>query len=211
MWSTVTYYAVLIFEAILGVFGIRLYEEPRYDVVNRVADGVEIRRYVPRLAAEVELPADGKAGRDDAFRLLFAFIAGANQASGSGNARIAMTTPVEVRDRELLAMTAPVQASVASGRMRMQFFLPVKYGEDSAPKPSDPRVRVVSVPGETIATLRFSGSGADFAQRQSELIGKLAGSAWQPAGAPYSLTYDAPFTIPFLRRNEAAVAVVERR
>ena len=210
MWATFIYYAALVFESIVGVFGIRLYEEPRYDVINRVSDNVEIRRYGPRLAAEVELPAAGKAGRDQAFRLLFAYIAGANQTSGSGNARIAMTTPVEVRDSELLAMTTPVQASEASGMVRMQFFLPAKYSMDNAPKPRDPRVRLVAVPGETIAALRFSGSGAYFAQRQSELVGKLAGSGWQPAGATYALNYDAPFTIPFLRRNEAAVAVVEK-
>ena len=209
MWASFTYYAALVFEAIIGVFGIRFYEEPRYDVINRVTDNVEIRRYRPRLAAEVELPTAGKAGRSEAFRLLFAYIAGANQTPGSGIARIAMTTPVEVRDSELLAMTAPVQASEASGVLRMQFFLPAKYGADNAPKPRDPRVRLVTVPGETIAALRFSGTGADFAQRQSELVGKLQGSPWQPAGKPYALNYDDPFTIPFLRRNEAAVAVVE--
>ena len=182
------------------MFGIRLYEEPRYDVINRVSDNVEIRRYGPRLAAEVELPAAGKAGRDEAFRLLFAYIAGANQTSGSGNAMIAMTTPVEVRDSKLLAMTTPVQASEASGMVRMQFFLPAKYSMDKAPKPRDPRVRLVAVPGETIAALRFSGSGAYFAQRQSELIGKLAGigmAAGQRAlcaqlRCPFHDTFPAP-------------------
>ncbi len=211
MWAIFIYYAALVFEAIIGVFGIRLYEQPRYDVIHHASDSVEIRRYGPRLAAEVELPAAGKAGRDEAFRLLFAYIAGANQISGSGSAMIAMTTPVEVRDSELLAMTTPVQASEVSGTLRMQFFLPAKYSMDNAPKPRDPRVRVVTVPGETIAALRFSGSGADFARRKSELIGKLQGSSWQPAGAPYALNYDAPFTVPFLRRNEAAVSVVEKR
>ena len=71
-------------------------------------------------------------------------------------------------------------------------------------------MKLVTVPGETIATLRFSGSGSDFADRQSELITIISGSRWRPTGAPYALNYDAPFTLPFLRRNEAAVAVVER-
>ena len=30
-----------------------------------------------------------------------------------------------------------------------------------------------------------------------------------PSGEPYTLYYDAPFTLPFLRRNEAAVVVIE--
>jgi len=36
------------------------------------------------------------------------------------------------------------------------------------------------------------------------------GSKWQPIGEAYTLYYDAPFTLPFLRRNEAAVAVTKR-
>ena len=209
MSSTIAYYAALIFEAMIGVFGIRLYEEPHYDVIDRITDRIEIRQYGPRVAAEVELPVFGKAGRDESFRVLFAYIAGANQGSASGNTKIAMTVPVEVRGKERIAMTVPVQASEAIGALRMQFFLPAKYTQDSAPKPLDGRVRLVTVPGETIATLRFSGSGSDFPARQSELIAMLTGSQWQPYGAPYALNYDAPFTVPFLRRNEAAVAVVK--
>jgi SOUL heme-binding protein len=210
MWTTFLYYAALSFEGVIGIFGIRLYEEPHYDVIGRLADRIEIRRYSPRVAAEVQLPDTGRTGRNQAFRLLFDYIAGANQTSDSGNARIAMTAPVELRGKERLAMTVPVQASEISGGLRMQFFLPGKYDADNAPKPRDPRVRVVTVPGETIAVLRFSGSDAHFPQRQAELIDRLAGSPWQPSAAPYALSYDAPFTIPFLRRNEAAVAVTAK-
>ena len=209
MSNAIAYYTALVLEAMVGVFGIRLYEEPPYEVITWVSDRVEIRWYGPRVAAAVELQATGKAGRDEAFRLLFAYIAGANQGSASGNARIAMTVPVAVRDKERIAMTVPVQASEAIDARRMQFFLPAKYTQDSAPKPEDARVRLFTVPSETIATLRFSGSGSDFPARQSELIAMLTGSQWQPNGAPYALSYDAPFTAPFLCRNEAAVAVVK--
>jgi hypothetical protein len=209
MWQAISYYAALALESLIGVFGIRLYEEPRYDVIDRIADRVEIRRYAPRLAADVELPAAGKAGRNEAFQLLFAYIAGANRTSASGNDSIAMTMPVEVRDVEQMAMTVPVQTSEANGTVRMRFFLPAKYRRENAPKPVDARVRLVTIPDETVAILQFSGSVDDFAERQSDLISRLAGSRWRPIGAPYPLYYDAPFTLPFLRRNEAAVAVVE--
>jgi hypothetical protein len=209
MSNVIVYYTALVFEALIGVFGIRLYEEPPYKVITRVSDRIEIRQYGPRVAAEVDLPASGKAGREEAFRLLFAYIAGANDSSASGNTRIAMTVPVEVREKERMAMMAPVRASEAIGALRMQFFLPAKYTQASAPKPLDDRVRLVTVPGETIATLRFSGSGSEFSARQFELIAMLTGSQWQPTGAPYALSYDAPFTLPFLRRNEAAIAVAK--
>jgi hypothetical protein len=211
MLATFLYYSALLFEGLIGVFGIRLYEEPHYVVVGDVANRVEIRRYAPRVAAEVDLPDSGRAEREQAFRLLFAYIAGANRAAGAADARIAMTAPVEVRDSQRLAMTAPVQTQDASNALRMRFFLPAKYSMESAPKPRDPRVHVIAIPEETIATLRFSGSVADFTERESELLRLLAGSPWQPTGAPYALTYDAPFTLPFLRRNEAAVAVVNGR
>ena len=53
MWQSISYYAALAVESLIGVFGIRLYEEARYDVIDRIGDRVEIRRYAPRLAAEV--------------------------------------------------------------------------------------------------------------------------------------------------------------
>jgi len=59
VWQSISYYAVLALESLVGLFGIRLYEEPRYDVIDRIADRVEIRRYAPRLAAEVESQVAG--------------------------------------------------------------------------------------------------------------------------------------------------------
>jgi hypothetical protein len=125
MWQAVSYYAVLVIESVVGVFGIRLYEEPRYTVIARPADHVEIRRYTPRLAAEVELPQGGDAARSQAFQLLFDYIAGANR-SARGAEKVAMTIPVSVRDNERVAMTSPVDVSEDGEAMRMRFFLPAK-------------------------------------------------------------------------------------
>jgi hypothetical protein len=208
VWQSTAYHVGLLVESVLGVFGIRLYEEPRYDVIDRIGDRVEIRRYVPRLAAEVDLTAAGDAGRREAFQLLFAYIAGANRASAVRQATIAMTTPVEVSGKELVAMTVPVETADNAGTGHMRFFLPVKYNLDTAPKPLNPRVRLATVSQETIAALRFSGSASDIVERKAELMGRLANAKWRPDGEPYALFYDAPFTLSFLRRNEAAVAVV---
>ena len=208
MWQSIAYYGGLLVESVFGVFGIRVYEEPRYDVIDRVGDRVEIRRYVPRLAAEVDLTSTGDAGRREAFQLLFGYIAGANRASTLGQDNIAMTTPVEVRSEELVAMTVPVETLDNAGTGHMRFFLPLKYTLDTAPKPLNPRVRLVTVSEETMAALRFSGSTSGIVERKAELMGRLANAKWRPDGEPYALFYDAPFTVSFLRRNEAAVAVV---
>lgn len=208
MWQSIAYYGGLLLQSVFGVFGIRLYEEPCYTVVDRIGDRVEIRRYTPRLAADVDLIAASDAGRREAFQLLFGYIAGANRASMLGQDNIAVTTPVEVRSKELVAMTVPVETSDNAGTGHMRFFLPLKYTLDTAPKPLNPWVRLVMVSEETIAALRFSGSTSDIVERNAELMSGLANTKWRPDGEPYALFYDAPFTVLFLRRNEAAVAVV---
>lgn len=204
MWRSIAYYAVLGVESVVGVFGIRLYEEPSYTVVDRVGDAVEIRRYGPRLAAEAEVASTGEAGRNEAFRLLFDYIAGANDAAPANT--IAMTTPVQVAEPQTIAMTTPVDVRDEGG-VRMQFFLPATFTGGDAPEPTNPAVRLVTVPEETIAILRFTGSGRDMPERQASLLAALAGSGWEARGTPYALFYDAPFTLPFVRRNEAAVRV----
>jgi hypothetical protein len=208
MWQSISYYSLLAFESAFGVFGIRLYEEPRYEVIARLQDRVEIRRYPPRLAAEMGLAVGGKASRGQAFRILFDYISGFNRPT-SKSERIAMTAPVSLHETEKLAMTVPVATLETESAVRMRFFLPAKYTLKTAPEPADPRVKLIEIPEETIATLRYAGSGSDFATYQSNLIAKLVGSRWRPSGTPYTLYYDAPFTIPFFRRNEAAVEVRE--
>ena len=211
MLDKAAYYVVLYLEAFLGIFGLRLYEEPPYTVLERLAGGVEIRSYAPRVAAEVELvETEGKTDSNTAFRLLFAYIAGANGTSGGEGARIAMTMPVEIkRDSERIAMTVPVVQAETGGAMRMQFFLPAGLTRETAPVPSDTRVRIVDVPEETMAVLRFTGSRENepVQAKHKELGAVLAGSRWTASGPPFAMFYDAPFTIPFLRRNEVAVAV----
>ena len=64
MWQVISYYGALAIQSLVGVVGIRLYEEPRFDIVGSLKSGIEIRRYDPRLAVEVEIAQVGDAGRD---------------------------------------------------------------------------------------------------------------------------------------------------
>jgi hypothetical protein len=207
--SAFFYYAMLMIESALNVVGIRIYEEPRYVVVERLSDGVEIRRYGPRLAAEVQSQQGGQAGSSEAFRLLFQYIAGANRSKDSKSERIAMTTPVATEFARV-SMTAPVATRDGPEGLRMRFFLPAKLTRETAPEPADPRVRLVDVAPEDMAVLRYSGNSKDYPARAAELLSALSTSRWRPSGEPQSMTYDAPFVPSFLRRNEAAVAVTQR-
>ena len=179
-----------------SVVGIRTgTEETRYEVVERIGDGVEIRRYPARLAAETTVPgSDGGVARGQAFRRLAGFIFGDN------------------RPGEKIAMTAPVTTDTDGAAMTMRFFMPAAYSRASLPEPSDPSVRIVELPPATLAVLRFTGSTspAAVAPRATELDRILAGSTWRATGPPFAMFYDPPWTIPFLRRNEVAVPVATR-
>ena len=212
MWQSITYYTVLACEALLGVLGIRLYEPSPYTVVDTLYDGIEIRQYEQRLAAEVVIPSAGEAGRDDAFRILFNYIAGANQRAISNSEKIAMTIPVETRDKTLVAMTVPVQTEDQKSGVRMRFFLPARYINEPPPIPTDERVRIVTVAPEFIAAKRFSGTAGavKIDAKKSQLLLALETTEWQPTGETYTLFYDAPFTLPPFRRNEVVVAITPR-
>ncbi len=190
-----------------SVFGVQSdTETSAYQVVERLDETVEIRRYPARLAAEA-LP-EGEAGDNAAFRLLFDYISGANSAAGE----IAMTTPVEVSGEttgEKIAMTTPVERGAEDEGFAMRFFLPAGYDLKTAPRPTDPRVRLIEIPEQTLAVLRFSGSRdeAKVEPRRRQLMETLAGSPWQPDADPTAYFYDPPWTLPFMRRNEVIVPV----
>lgn len=195
-----------------SVVGVRSgWEQPPYQVVERLAEDLEIRRYGPRLAAEaVVQDRDGRRARSTAFRLLFRYIAGTNEPGD----KIAMTTPVETAsydDRQDAenAADAPVETSEAADTERMRFFLPAELTAETAPPPTDRRVRVVTVPAQTLAVLRFTGSTGPMAvaAKRAQLTQALAGTPWHVQGRAIAYFYDPPWTLPFLRRNEVAIAV----
>jgi hypothetical protein len=183
--------------------GVRTVEEPPYSVLAELGDGIEIRRYGPRIAAETT----GR-GPNDAFRTLAGYIFGGNRQ----RLEIAMTAPVTMTASQRIAMTAPVATAPAGDGLVMRFFMPAGWTMATLPEPSDPRVSLVEVPAEDLAVLRYTGLGLDgvVAARSSQLLDRLATSDWQPTGAPVAWFYDPPWTIPFLRRNEIAVAVKRR-
>lgn len=192
-----------------SVFGNRSgYEQPGYKVVESLGDLTEIRAYKPRVAAEARVENEVlDEGRDAAFRLLFDYITGSNRT----DAKIAMTVPVESTDTsEKIAMTAPVESSrTGDNQVYMRFFLPAKYDRATAPKPLDPRIKIVDVPVQTVAVLRFSGFGGEdsVAEKKQELLASLATTSWRPLTDSVVYFYDPPWTLPFFRRNEVVVAV----
>jgi hypothetical protein len=184
-------------------------EEPRYTVAQ-LLPGAEIRRYGARIAAETTVAAGEEAARNLGFRRLARYIFGANHAA----AKIAMTAPVAQQPGgargEKIAMTAPVsQRAGAEGEWVIRFFMPADKTMESLPEPDDALVKLVTVPAETVAVRRFTGSRSKraIAAQTADLMRAIRDNGFQPTGPPAAWFYDPPWTVPLLRRNEIVVPV----
>ncbi len=165
--------------------------EPDHTAEKLVRD-VEIRRYGPRVTAETTVTAGEVAARNTGFRRLARYIFGANRV----NAKIAMTAPV-------------AQEAAGEGEWVIRFFMPADKTLASLPEPDDADVRLVTVPPETVAVRRFTGSRSRraIAARTAELMDALRDVGFEPTDTPVTWFYDPPWTLPALRRNEVAVPV----
>lgn len=175
-------------------------ESVPYRVLETVGD-VELRRYPSTVRVETTADSDRRA-----FGRLFRYISGANETDES----IEMTAPVEVTRGTTIPMTAPVSVqSIEGDDRRMSFFLPADYDVERAPTPSDPAVDIVAVPARTLAVKRFTWRPTDrrIARETSDLLDTLDDADIEPLDEPFFLGYDAPWTLPFTRRNEVAVEV----
>lgn len=192
-------------ESVCSIVGIRVgTEEPHY-LATKLSDRVEIRRYGPRIAAETTLSADELRARNIGFRRLAGYIFGGNHRDET----IAMTAPVGQQTREKIAMTAPVAQAGDGENSTIRFYMPSKWTLDTLPTPNDDTVRLVTVPGETVAVLRFTGDRSPNAvvQRTRELSEALRANGIEAVGPAQSWFYDPPWTLPFRRRNEIAIPV----
>ena len=181
------------------------------------ADGViEVRQYEPQLIAETfvegiqhSMPGEGKEFRhsgNSGFRRLAGYIFGGN----TSKEEIAMTAPVLQEQRsEKIAMTAPVLQEERGDGWWMAFVLPEGYTLESSPTPDDSRVSLREVPAKRIATLRYSGlnSPEKMARHEKTLRTWLEESGIRPTGPALMASYDPPWAIPFLRRNEVQLEV----
>lgn len=200
-------------EGVGSVVGVRAgTEEPSFALEQRV-NGLEIRRYDSRIAAQTTVTGAEEQALREGFRRLAGYIFGGNQ----GQSKIAMTAPVS-RERgttpsgKRIAMTAPVsQEAGADGSWVVRFFMPAQWTLDSLPEPDDRSVELVTVPPATFAVLRFSGDRGPraVAARTDEVLHALPATGYEPTGPAVVWFYDPPWTVPCRRRTEIAVPVRE--
>lgn len=105
-------------------------------------------------AAETSVEEADEPARNEASAGLARYIFGGNTAKATirddGAGRPAAG--------QKIAMTAPVATQRGeSGDWVIRFFMPSEHTMDTLPIPNDDRVRLVAVPAESVAVLRFSG------------------------------------------------------
>ena len=199
--SKLFYFLATFTDSGLSVFGLRgMYEQPSYQVVQTIAPDVEIRAYPPRTVVETDVVAEDQG---QAFGRLFRYITGAN----TGKHLVSMTVPVEQTTPAMIPMTTPLETTGATPVMR--FFLPQAVVKSGPPQPTEHGVRLATVPAETLAVIKYSGTATDAtrAAETTKLQAAITSSGRVAQGAPRYLSYDPPFSVPFLRRNEVALAL----
>ena len=162
-------------------------EEPVYQVEKAwEAEQIEIRAYAPRVMAVTGMNEDSDSG----FRVLAGYIFG-------GNA-----------EEQKIAMTAPVQQSMA-GEKEMAFMIPAEYALEDLPEPEDQRVSFREAPAYTAAVIQFSGwaSAEKADENWQQLRQFLIAEGIDITGEPTLNQYNPPWTLPFMRRNEIIVPV----
>jgi hypothetical protein len=172
-------------------------EKVSYDVLKKI-DDIEIRKYPEIMLAVVKDHDD-----DTAFGLLFNYISGENITQK----KIKMTAPVI--SSEKIQMTAPV----ISQKNYMAFVVPSSYNGENVPKPTNPNVNIEIQPRKTVAVLRFSGysSHKNIEKHMQQLLTQIKTHKLKTKAEPYLMRYNSPFTPGFLRRNEVAVEIIEKK
>ena len=104
---------------------------------NKENKNYEIRKYPDRLVIETN------SIQGNGFRKLFNYISGNN------------------KENEEIKMTVPVTQENKNGNMTMQFYLPLKFNEDNAPKPINSEVKILTIEGGYYAVIKYSGRSSD--------------------------------------------------
>ena len=88
--------------------------------------------------------------------------------------------------------------------MTMQFYLPSDFDEYNVPIPSNSEVKVLNMKGGYFAAITYSGRASDknFIKYKEILENQLKEDKITILSPAIRATYNSPFTLPMLRRNE---------
>ena len=197
---------VLIIWSLVGYFTSNA-EQAKYSLFKK-ADGYEIRNYPAHIVAQTVV--EGISVNGDAFNKGFSIIAGYIFGGNVKKESIAMTAPVVAQQSsEKIAMTVPVTASAKGTSQVVSFVMPSGYTLATLPTPNDSRIKLLEVPEQKMAVLKFSWYRNDgrFEKMRKQLFADLARDNITIIGTPIFAGYNPPWTPPWMNRNEIMVQV----
>lgn len=218
MYIVITIVGVLLVWTVGSFVFDRSIASPQYSVLEK-KQGYEIRLYEPYITAQVELVGTYDEAIKKGFKILADYIFGNNTKQTSlamtapvtegESEKIPMTAPVLVKDSEVLKMTAPVIESAKGEAHVISFVMPSGYTLETLPKPNNSQVKIVPQEQRKLAVLRFSwfSSSERVAKKKQELVDLLKRDGAVLVGAPLYAGYNAPFTAPWLNRNEIMMEI----
>ena len=173
------------------------YEQPSYKVILE-QDKFSIRDYSEVIVVETEVVASRRDVTSEAFRKLFRYISGNNEA----NLEISMTSPV--------AQTLTNQDGEIGENWAVRFFLPRSLSEENIPQPSERGVAVVKLKAQKYGSVSFKGTQNDkkVSKNLAKLEAFIAENDYEVSGPPVYAFYDPPFIPWFLRDNEILLPVI---
>lgn len=204
MYLLLTVFVVLVAWSLWGVVSSRV-EQVAY-TVTASRNGYEIRMYPSHIVAQTTVTGSYQEALSQGFRIVAGYIFGGN----TKKERIAMTTPVvEQKQSEAIAMTAPVMSSVDGDTRTIAFGMPRSYTLEALPVPTDPRVKIVTVPEKQVAVMRFSGFRQErrIQNKKEQLFAALKRDHVKTKGEVQYAGYSAPGTPPWITRNEVIVEI----
>ena len=177
-------------------------EKPDYKIIQS-EQNIEIRQYEPMIIAEVEVDGKREDAIRDGFRLIADYIFGNNTVEQN----ISMTAPVQ--QKEKIAMTSPVQQQLAGKSWQISFVMPSEYSMESLPVPNNNRVRLKEILAKKFVVIEFSGSNSNenVIGHENQLMKYIKANQINIIGSPKYAFYNAPWTLPFLRRNEVMIEI----
>jgi len=196
---------VCVLWSLWGYFSSRV-EQTAYIVIETKED-YEIRLYSTHIVAETIVTGSYQEALNEGFRIVAGYIFGGNTTKES----IPMTAPVIEKKSasESIPMTAPVLATMEGESHTIAFSMPRSYTMETLPTPTDARVQMREVPEKKMAAIRFSWIRTDarVQSKKQELQDALARDAVRVVGVPQYAGYNAPWTPPWMMRNEVLMEI----
>lgn len=205
----IAFVSIIVLWSVWGFFGSRV-EQADYTVVKKMND-YEIREYPAHIVAQTTVQGSYRESMSSGFSIVAGYIFGGNTKKEN----IAMTTPVVAQKgkidkvSESIAMTAPVVATSDGDSQIISFGMPRSYTLETLPTPNDSRVKIVTIPVKKYAVMQFSWyrSDARVKSMQNKLLSALARDGVVAEGSVAYAGYNAPWTPPWMNRNEVLVEV----